>query len=120
MGHLSHLRRASLSRPRRRTDWTPPHPLPLYYAQPNERLQGSGGHAADLADGGGGEFLRLYVHYRFRCFTAEAAKKGKELKPATLDLTDAWTTPYFDGDKLETLATIRGEVAPALQEQQRP
>jgi hypothetical protein len=49
------------------------------------------------------------VHYRFRCFTAEAAKKDRELKPATLDLTDAWTTPYFDGDKLETLGRFGGK-----------
>jgi len=56
-----------------------------------------------VADCYGVEVMRIYDHYRFRWFLAQAAKaKSAKLKIPVLDVTDGWTDPYFGGDAMST------------------
>lgn len=64
----------------------------------------------DIADAYGVELMRLYDHYRFRWYVQDGSgrpHRSQEKEPPTLDLTDAWTKPYFGGDRLKTADRLR-------------
>ena len=48
-----------------------------------------------------GEFMRLYTHYRFRAFAAEARRLGRPPKKLYLAEDNSWTEPYYDESRIK-------------------